>query len=934
MSPHEHADTCGCCEGVESLTPQTIWNRPGLDALAYRVGTHATFKESMIAALARSRRSRALTTRSDDDPSIAIIDSWAAALDVLTFYQERIANEGYLRTATETRSVAELARAIGYRFGPGVAASTLLAFEMATTPGAPESVQLEPGVKVQSTPRQDESPQMFETVESIEARPEWNAMPARTTVAYFPGVDATTLHLRGITNDVKAGDMLLVVGRGRESNKYSEDWDIHPVLTVTLDAGRDLTTLSCGAGTRDDTGPAPQGVSVYVLRQRASIFGYNAPDWRGLPLIVKRGYLTDDDAAVAAIDAALKAGKFGTTHDAVPPDWTFHALVPGTTDTIDLDAVYPKIVAGGWCVLAVPEGTLKKVVSSRGKKILLFKGTAKRVELYGIVAATDASRTDYTLSSKTTRLKLSGEQLKLFDDAVRTTAVFAQSERLELGPAPVVDPVQGEDVVLAARVDGLTAGRTVIVTGKRPRVTVAPGATGVTLEPATGAAIALAPGESLTVLAPFTESATTRTWTVSRADDTAGTVTASKDEVTVTSALEDDPEIAEQAVIEESSLLATGETSLRFVAPLTGSYDRLSARVHANVARATHGETTREVLGGGDGGRAFQRFALKRAPMTHVPAANPSGAETTLEVRVDDVAWEPRDSFLDAGPSDRAYVATALPDEPAEIAFGDGVTGARLPTRTANVVATYRAGIGVAGNLEPGQLDVLMSRPLGLSGVRNPLPAAGGADPDALEDIRINAPKTVKAFERVVSLADFEDFALAFAGVAKARADWVWSGRRRVVHLTVAGVGGFALAPETFVNLRNAIAKERGGRAPFAIASFEPVYFEIEAGVYVSAEHEWATVKPAIETALRETFAFDARSFARGVSESEVVAAIQRVAGVVGVDLDHLRPAGGAAVEAVVVAEPARLDGSVLRPAQLVLLGTDPAAIVLTERES
>src|SRR5258707_13797059 len=71
-----------------------------------------------------------LTTRESDDPAIALLDAWAILGDVLTFYQERIANEGYLRTATERRSVLELARLVGYQLRPGVAASVFLAFTM------------------------------------------------------------------------------------------------------------------------------------------------------------------------------------------------------------------------------------------------------------------------------------------------------------------------------------------------------------------------------------------------------------------------------------------------------------------------------------------------------------------------------------------------------------------------------------------------------------------------------------------------------------------------------------------------------------------------------------------------------------------------------------------------------------------------------------
>ena len=43
--------TCGCCEGVEKLTPLPTAHRPGLPALSYCVGTHATFLETMLGRL-------------------------------------------------------------------------------------------------------------------------------------------------------------------------------------------------------------------------------------------------------------------------------------------------------------------------------------------------------------------------------------------------------------------------------------------------------------------------------------------------------------------------------------------------------------------------------------------------------------------------------------------------------------------------------------------------------------------------------------------------------------------------------------------------------------------------------------------------------------------------------------------------------------------
>ena len=64
--------------------------------------------------------------------------------DVLTFYGERIATESYLRTATERRSILELARLIGYELKPGVAASTLVAFTVEDPP-VPVGEALAPG---------------------------------------------------------------------------------------------------------------------------------------------------------------------------------------------------------------------------------------------------------------------------------------------------------------------------------------------------------------------------------------------------------------------------------------------------------------------------------------------------------------------------------------------------------------------------------------------------------------------------------------------------------------------------------------------------------------------------------------------------------------------------------------------------------------------
>ena len=157
----DQLNPCGCCE-TPDLTP-TVFNRPGLPALSYRVATQQTALARMLAALTEASQGNGLqllTTRDLDDPAIAMLDAFAIVADVLSFYDERIANEGYLATATERLSVLQLARAVGYELTPGVAASTYLSFSAdsrsvsaaAETPTAPRSSTSPPARRSRAFP--------------------------------------------------------------------------------------------------------------------------------------------------------------------------------------------------------------------------------------------------------------------------------------------------------------------------------------------------------------------------------------------------------------------------------------------------------------------------------------------------------------------------------------------------------------------------------------------------------------------------------------------------------------------------------------------------------------------------------------------------------------------------------------------------------------
>lgn len=201
--------------------------------------------------------------------------------------------------------------------------------------------------------------------------------------------------------------------------------------------------------------------------------------------------------------------------------------------------------------------------------------------------------------------------------------------------------------------------------------------------------------------------------------------------------------------------------------------------VHGNLVSATRGESVAEVLGSGDGAQPFQRFRLKKKPLTYLSSpASSAGRKSTLEIWVAGVRWTEVASLFTAGAEDRVYTVRQTVDGEAEITFGDGRYGARLPSGANNVRAIYRYGAGAASP-PAGALRQLARPAKGVRRVVNPLAAFGGDDGDKPRDIRTAAPDAALSLGRAVSLVDFEAVARRYRGILNAAADWAWTGREQ-----------------------------------------------------------------------------------------------------------------------------------------------------------
>jgi predicted phage baseplate assembly protein len=908
-------NNCNCCQGVSQETPVLSHNRPGLDEIAYRVGTHARFLQSMMARLSGARHPALgkLKTRDTDDPTIALLDACAAVDDVLTFYQERYGQENYLRTARERVSLVQLARLIGYEPRPGVAAGSHLAFTIEDTPGSPEKVYIEPGVRVQSVPGPGELPQTFETTRRIEARSVWNSMKLRTRQPHPLTTAINVITAKGMETGIKRGDSLLIVVSADATTGRA----VKRVTSVTPDPATLTTRIEIDA---PPPPPAPFTFSVApflfsVVRlsltnsvltntfagrlfNQSDVSAFSAiNNWSSLQYMVaantpRRRALSPAPAPAAEVEPPPDPGIFALRQRAAifghnAPAWRslpqvvngLNRLVTGPNMTpaelataqhpdnwdtlnvpesakagagavaVDLDNSYPAMIKDSWLVLESPTVSPKP---------------------YRIKDNRELTRNDFAISGKVTRLRLySDTGLNTF--RMRETTALGQSEKLALSDVPVNDPFASEFVVLDKFYPGLAPGQTIILTGQRTDLSGVTSSEGRRLK-----------------------------------------------EVQVDGTLE---------------ATTTGRlfTRLVFEQPLEFSYVPETVTINANVAPATHGESVSEVLGGGDARRQYQTFTLKQMPLTYTSARTPTGAESSLEVRVNDLLWKEVPTLSERVPDERVYITRIEDDGKARVQFN-----ARLPTGQENVKARYRKGIGLAGLVHADQLTLLAVRPLGVRGVTNPVAPSGAEEPESRDAVRRNAPLGVLTLDRLVSLRDYEDFARAFAGFAKARATLTVAGGRQGVFLTVAGANGAEVSEssEEYANLTAALRKFGDPNVSPAVRSYRRTFFQIEAKISVDPAYLPEKVVEAVRAALRQKFSFAERDFAQSVTRSEVIATIQNVPGVVFTDLDYLfrtNPVGGGSevktLENRLVAAAPQPGGSSTQAAPAELLTLDPRPV-------
>ncbi|RZQ60044.1 putative baseplate assembly protein [Amycolatopsis suaedae] len=328
---------------------------------------------------------------------------------------------------------------------------------------------------------------------------------------------------------------------------------------------------------------------------------------------------------------------------------------------------------------------------------------------------------------------------------------------------------------------------------------------------------------------------------------------------------------------------------------------------------------------GKDEGNALDpALPVFRGPAALAIPAQPRAALPAL--RVEDEhgqVWLPRRDLLDSGPADRHFVGETDDEGRMSLRFGDGRNGL-APYPGLTLTARYRVGNGVAGNVGRDAVARLVLRDVAgvaVSRVRNPLPAAGGVDPEPVADVRqVAAQEARHRLLRAVAAEDYAELAGRTPGVQRAAADLRWTGSWYEARVAVDPLGADVAPDELLDEVRDGLHRYRRIGHDLAVVTATLVPLDLALRVEVQPGYLAGHVREAARRALEADFEPDDLTFGTPVRVSRIVATAAAVAGVRRVAVTRLRRLFGPADDKVLA------DGVLpIRALEVAQLDNDPS---------
>jgi hypothetical protein len=163
--------------------------------------------------------------------------------------------------------------------------------------------------------------------------------------------------------------------------------------------------------------------------------------------------------------------------------------------------------------------------------------------------------------------------------------------------------------------------------------------------------------------------------------------------------------------------------------------------------------------------------------------------------------WTPERDLLNSEPTDREFVVEVDENNVAYLRFGNDEYAVR-PAPSTQFWADYRVGNGTVCNVGQDAIVHIVTSESAVTGVRNPLPAQGGLDPETSAAVCQFAPQAFRIQERAVTPGDYAAMAERHPQVLRAAGTARWTGSWYTIFVTIDRVGGQAVdsAFETLIS--------------------------------------------------------------------------------------------------------------------------------------
>ena len=303
----------------------------------------------------------------------------------------------------------------------------------------------------------------------------------------------------------------------------------------------------------------------------------------------------------------------------------------------------------------------------------------------------------------------------------------------------------------------------------------------------------------------------------------------------------------------------------------------------STIVSATQGVTVSSELIGTSNGQVNQTFQLGESPVIN----------GSISLLVGSINYTEVPYLIDYNSYDPVFSTYTNAAGTTFVIFGDNISG-RVPPNNAQIFATYRIGGGSKGNVAANTIKYIITNAASGLSVLNKYvsgtddgSAVGGADPESTDSIRINAPLSVRALNRAVSLSDYSALVVQVSGVAKAVAvaDVYSSVTVFFAPYGDKGVQIDGVTPSTVFNtLKTKVQEYLVDKIPAnTTVTFQPpsyVKVLLNASITCLPQYKQSLVDADVKSIISELFAFDNVAFADRVTLQDVLGAIASVPGV------------------------------------------------------